>query len=607
MNQCFIDTKQIEPSKFEMKLPIVALQSEGSIQALSAHDKMQRESLVIQLRQIPREALDNLRHFQAQIGCLNRCSFCSQSAGTTLWNMSRSGLANLIAALKTVCLELALKDGRVLDYPLNSEHVFSDEFKMPQFGLLGTQRNDRPGVIYCYLDNDPSSYPHLDDLIQWFYEDLGVTVRIATVGYSRRNIIIQNMHQRISKHLMNGIAGIRLSFSAYTHGYTNALNTSRHEFELDTAEFLDTYRNTFLSQNKGRKTACIELRFKPLVVSQDVRVLNYDGRIIIRSGSYLVIQQNTDDLEKNASICDPHDHGKKLSANGTPCFIIRAKAEILENTWESLVQSILSDNTLSSSHFVKEIGLLHHLNNEDGEYYAVNAERNSQGVHAKFFYPLTECRPNSGMIDGERYHLNMLLALSKQELDQSWNDFDKLIEMLSKTANRVDLYDTVETQYIRKEIIDLVKSYARVLQYANYPSNVYFDKNLSVDTGHICNLGRAYHEYKAIASRANLPLTPDHERAFGTNGELAEEGIAWRIAITPNSMTTTAANARGVRNQYKDKPMILIEKLDLSMTATSHGQAQEKYFLAGDTSTHFTLQDMKHFPLIPGIKQQNSI
>ncbi|WP_025095044.1 hypothetical protein [Acinetobacter soli] len=72
-------------------------------------------------------------------------------------------------------------------------------------------------------------------------------------------------------------------------------------------------------------------------------------------------------------------------------------------------------------------------------------------------------------------------------------------------------------------------------------------------------------------------------------------------------MTTTAANARGVRNQYKDKPMILIEKLDLSMTATSHGQAQEKYFLAGDTSTHFTLQDMKHFPLIPGIKQQNSI
>ena len=602
MSQCFIEERERSQSKSDFKLRVAALQSEKSIHAVSAHDQMQRQSLVEQLRQIPREALDNLRHFQAQIGCLNRCSFCSQSAGTTLWNMPRAALANFIAALKTVCLEWALKSNQIFCEPLNDDHIFANDFKMPQFGLLGTCRNDRPGVIYCYLDNDPSNYPHLDDLIQWFYEDLGVKVRIATVGYSRRNIVMQNMHQRISDHLMNGVAGLRLSFSAYTHGYTNASNTSRDEFERDTAGFLTTYKDVFLSKNRGRKTACIELRFKPLVTSQPVSVLTYKGHLIIRSGSYLVIQQDTNDLQKNASIRNPHDHGKKLSLDGNPCFIIRAKANVLEKAWESAVQCILIGNTLPAEFSTLQTGQLHHLNNEDGDNYAVNAERTSQGVYAKFFYPLTGCRPNSGMIDGERYHLNTLLALSKQGLNQSWGDFEQLVGILLTTANNIELYDIVEANYIRQDIVELVQSYARVLQLANYPSTAYFDKNLSVDTGHICNLGRAYHEYKSIASRPDLPLTPDHERAFGQMGELAEEGVAWRIAITPNSKILSTSNARGTRNNYQDEPMIMIEKLDLSMTATSHGQTQDRYFISSESVSHFTLKDMQHFPLIPGIK-----
>lgn len=603
MNQCFIEKQERSLSESKLHLKIAALQSEKSINNVSMYDQIQRQNLVEQLRQIPPEALDNLRHFQAQIGCLNRCSFCSQSAGTTLWNMSREALANFIAALKTVCLEWALKHERISCQPLNNEHVFSNAFQMPKFGLLGARRNDRPGVIYCYLDNDPSNYPHLDDLIQWLHEDLGVQVRIATVGYSRRNIIMQNMHQKISNHLMHAIAGLRLSFSAYTHGYTDALNTSRDEFERDTAGFLTTYKNTFLSQKRGRKTACIELRFKPLVVSQPVTVLNYNGHLVIYSGSYLVIQQNSSDMEKNALICDPHDHGKKLSVDGTPCFIIRAKVDVLEDAWESAVKCVITGQKLPSNFSTQQIGVLHHLNNEDGDYYAINAERTSQGVHAKFFYPLTGCRPSSGMIDGERYHLNTLLTLSSQGLNQSWNDFEKLIDMLTITANNLEIYDSIEAKYVRKEVIELVQSYARVLQYANYPVSAYFDKNLSVDTGHICNLGRAYYEYKAIASRPDLPLTPDHERAFGQMGELAEEGIAWRIAITPNSTISSGSNARGKRNIYQEKPMIMIEKLDLSLTATSHGQAQDRYFISSESSSHFTLKDMLHFPLIPGTKQ----
>lgn len=64
---------------------LAALESEGSLQAVSIEDQRRREQLVSQIRALPRDALQTMRHFQTQVGCLNRCSFCSQSAGTTLW------------------------------------------------------------------------------------------------------------------------------------------------------------------------------------------------------------------------------------------------------------------------------------------------------------------------------------------------------------------------------------------------------------------------------------------------------------------------------------------------------------------------------------------
>lgn len=252
-------------------LPQAALQSEGSLAIVSVDDRQRRQFLIDQLRTLPREALQTMRHFQPQVGCLNRCSFCSQSAGTSLWNLPRRDLANLIAALKTVGLEWAIQDGDICNIPLNESGVFSSEFHMPKLGLIGNKRNDRPGVIYCYLDNDPSVYPYLDHMIQWLHEDLGVQVRIATVGYSRLNPNLQSMHERISHTLMSGVAGLRLSFSPYTYGWTQSAehrgSTSRDDFERDVAVMLQTYRSTFLSERKGRKGACVELRFRPLVVA----------------------------------------------------------------------------------------------------------------------------------------------------------------------------------------------------------------------------------------------------------------------------------------------------------------------------------------------------
>lgn len=584
-------------------LPLAVLQSEGTLLALSIEDQHRRKELVEQLRALPREALQTMRHFQTQVGCLNRCSFCSQSAGTTLWNMSRQDLANLVAALKTVGLEWARENGEVCAEPLDDARVFSQQFVMPVHGLIGNKRNDRPGVIYCYLDNDPAAYPHLDDMVQWLHEDLGVQVRIATVGYSRRNPKIQAMHERISSTLMSGIAGLRLSFSPYTYGWTQAAErvgaATRDDFERDVANMLYTYRSTFLSERKGRKGACVELRFRPLVVTAGVEVREVRGHLVIRSGPYLAVQKTSRRDLGVATLTDAKSHGTELSLPGEPCWLIYGSEQVLRDKAEGLIASLLQGTTLPATLQCRN-ALLHRLQNEDGEYFAVDAERRPNGVTAKYFFPKTAKRPSAGYIDGERYLLNLLIQAKATGKNQTWADIEGIIAALDALTGSLNDLDPKAAAYIREQVIELVKSYVRVLRLADYPSTAFFDKDLSVDTGHICNLGRAYHEYKAIASRPDLPLTPNHERAFGLTGELAEEGQAWRLAVAPVLGASSTASARGERNTYRDSPSILLERLDLAMTATPEGQSKERFFLKTEHIERITILDAQRFPVIPG-------
>jgi hypothetical protein len=584
-----------------LHLPVAALQSEGSIQNVSPDDLAHRQELVLELRKLPPSALSNIRHFQTQIGCLNRCGFCSQHAGSVIWNMPRNSLANLISALKTVCLENAIGNGRVSDCPLTQEGVFSNDFAMPKFGLLGNERKDRPGVIYCYLDNDPAAYPYLDDMIQWLHDDLGVKVRIATVGYSSSNQMIVEMHERISKTLTHGLAGLRLSFSPYTYGWTQSASrtgqASRDQFERDTAVLLQTYRGLFLSERKGRKGACVELRFRPLIKSKPVQLESLDGRMVIRSGSYLVVQAQAGESLDLAQITDPRRHDSMLDVAGSPCFVVRAPEQLIEADWVALTRAALREQRFESPQATVYPALLHRLKNEDGEYFAVDAERTSHGDFSKFFYVDAPSRPGQGMIDGERYHMNALIAAGTENRNRTWADVELIMDDLKAQSDGLLQFDPTAAAYIKDEILTLVESYVRILKQADYPATSYFDKNISVDTGHICNLGRAFTEYDGIASRSDLPLTPKHERAFGAGGELAEEGIAWRIAVAPLDQ---ARNARGERNAYQEQPAILVESLDLAMTATTSGQSKERYFLRDKAVERISVNDSKWFPMIPG-------
>lgn len=59
----------------------------------------QIESITQSLRQLPDEVFLRLQYFQPEAGCFNACAFCSQEAGTEIWQLDKKSLENLIKAI----------------------------------------------------------------------------------------------------------------------------------------------------------------------------------------------------------------------------------------------------------------------------------------------------------------------------------------------------------------------------------------------------------------------------------------------------------------------------------------------------------------------------
>lgn len=126
--------------------------------------------------EVDSNVLGKIRHFQPQIGCLNACSICSKHARSNVawWNIKRQ--RNVIAAIKHVALK----------------------FRKEKPYISWDRDNHRSGVIFSYLDNDIGNYYYLNEFIQLMYAELGVSTRISTVGYSRHNELLNEMHKKIN-------------------------------------------------------------------------------------------------------------------------------------------------------------------------------------------------------------------------------------------------------------------------------------------------------------------------------------------------------------------------------------------------------------------------
>ena len=527
-------------------------------------DYEERKILIEFLKKMPVEFFSKLRHFQPQIGCLNACSICSKYASTNMsyWNENR--IRNVIFAIK-----------------YSTPHT-----EKPL--IVWDRDNHRSGVIFSYLDNDVGSYKYFDKFVKLAYDELGVKTRISTVGFSRYNNELCNMHKSINKNL-EALGGVRLSFTPYSVGWACQNDSfNQKDYIADIANFLKIYKPYYDYAGSGSRDFCVELRFKPLVVNSKVIILNYNGYFVIYTDLLLYISTNKNIDFKETNISDPYVHRLKLDNEGIKFNKIKLNKK-LNN--EEEIKEYLNNNF----EIEKEVEV-YKTTNKDGEYYSIDPIMTDYGTDGYVIYPKTKTRLKDGYIINERFFLNALFKYKNEHnivqttLDStSWNDVDNVLKILLEIQHKYEKEgNEYKYNYIKNEIFPMISGYINALKLADYDAKVFFDKNFTIDTGIICNLGRAINEFNGLVSIENEPLTLNHERNYGNvNSTMTKEGVAWRISC-----------------DYDDK--ILVERLDLGSTATINGQetfAEEIQLINNDESIKF--KELKYKYFIPGQVKKN--
>lgn len=506
---------------------------------ISLEDYYERKIIADEFQKLPIDFFSKMRHFQPQIGCLNSCSICSKFAGSAVsyWNENR--IRNVVAAIKAVSMD------------------FRD--KKPY--IVWDRKEHRNGVIFSYLDNDIGNYYYLDKFIKIAYDELGVKTRISTVGFSRHNERVKQVHMKInSGEMLNYLAGVRLSFTPYEIGWESGCRSkyfSRNEYIQDMAEFLKIYKQYYNKAGSGSRKMCVELRYKPLAIRANVIAKKYNGYLVIATGNYLYISCDKKCSMKESQILDAYDHAIKLTEEPQMFYSINLDCDVCDE--KDLDYVMKKYDTKPNQNVVS----VYMLKNADGEYYSIDPSISDIGNYGINIYPQTYARKQSGYLITERFFLNALYdyknSIGLKSMDcfnnAKWCDVDSVINILELNGIEYEKLKKYEkSTYIRTEILPMIKAYISALKIADYKPADIFNPNFTIDTGIICNMGRALNEFCGLTQKVNEPLTPTHERNYGRhNSTMTQEGTAWRLSC-----------------DYGDK--LLIEKLNLKDTSSENGQ-----------------------------------
>lgn len=538
---------------------------------ISQEDMQERIKVYNEIKDLPEDFFSKLRHLQPQIGCLNACRICSKYASTNMAFWAEKRQRNVISAIK------------VASYKYKKEKPF----------IVWNRPEHRNGVIFSYLDNDIGNYYYLKSFIKLCYEELGVETRISTVGYSKYNERLNKMHKEInSSDLLPCLGGVRLSFTPYECGWvcSNNQKYSRKNYIEDMTNFLKVYKSYYKYAGSGSRKFCVELRYKPLVVKSNVYVFNYNEHFIISSCNYLYISKEQNIKFNVAQISDPFDHSIVL--NQKPQKFLYLDLKFIPKSINELIQYL--DMIDLNIQYDKGIVDVYKLENRDGEYYSINPSLINDCNYGINFYPLAKSRTSSGYIVVERFLLNAIAELKKQKQKEdnfTWEDVDEVLNICRKNAINYKATGKVEkSNYILNELLPIVEAYVYALKKADYMPENFFDKNFTIDTGIICNLGRAISEFGGLTGFENEPLTPTHERNYGMyNSKMKQEDSAWRLSC-----------------EYNNE--ILIEKLELKNTATDNGQmSYQKRIKLKNKDEQLNFSSLKTDALIPGQVNPNTI
>lgn len=536
--------------------------------SISNHDYSVRKYLYEQFMMLPKDFVSKMRHLQPQIGCFNNCGFCSKFSAckSEFWN--EKSLRNIVSALKYTAFNYTNGDL-----------------------LLAWDRNEhRVGVTFPYLNNDIGNYYYLDKFVDICYKELGVRTRISTVGFSRHNKKLNKVHKTLcNSDSLFALAGVRLSLTQYGRVWEErGKNNSLIEYQKDIVNFLKIYKPYYKNFGSGFRKMCVELRYNPLVKNENVYISTYNNHMVIATGNYLYVSIEKDVKLNVAHIVDPYLHSLKISED--PVLFNEYNLDYSFKSSNQMKQ-YLSKNL--DKLFLKRKCEFYLFENRDGKYYAINPRITDIGNYGMNIYPKTVKRKKSGYLITERFFLNALydfkknhnLKLRDKYINSSWSDVSNVLKICNKIGNDYKKENKIDKyEYIMEHVLPIIKLYGSSLKQAGYSSDAFFDSKFTIDTGTICNLGRAIHLFKGITSFINEPLTPTHERNYGrTCSTMKQENYGWRLSCGFNDN-------------------IEIEKLDLFNTASDKGQQSFKEVI-NLPNFNEKIVDGKEKYLYPGVER----
>jgi hypothetical protein len=554
-----------------------------------------RAHLRDQLRDMPDDVFSRLQYLQPQVGCFNRCLFCSQHAGTDIWQFTRRGLTDFLVAFASVAAERVGTRGRI-----------------------ARDRPHKPGELFPYVDNDIGSYAHLDHYIDQVDRLLGCKTRLTTVGFSAGAAPLVAMHRRIVDELSDAVSGFRLSITPFTYGWTEAGErsggTTRRRFVADLAHLLRLYRPLIDRLGTGKSRFCAELRFRPLAAPSPVTDTVVDGHHVVAAGPHLLIEHGRTGRPPEPGEVAGLDASVPDVAPGAvftrpPArYLAVTSAPLATLGVEGAVRAVLAGRVDGAVVRQADVYLLANL---DGPYYAADPPFAQDGsVHSLHIYPATATR-QSGYNDASRYLLNALLAhkrirrLGRRDefVDATARDIGAVLVRLRRLAVRLDPVDPTAATHIRAEILPLVRDYAHAILAAGLPPALFFSRGFTIDTGQAVNHGRARVLFRGLVSTMDEPVTPWEQRSnFGSS---LKENV-WRIAPVPFSATpsrTVGLASRGGKNPWGQAPSLVVQEIEPRYVQTNDhrtGRPLRQYRIDGVELEHVRLADALRTRLLPG-------
>lgn len=518
-----------------------------------------RRNLLEQLRRLPPQALTNLQYLQPQVGCFNRCAFCSQSAGADIWQLTRQGLRNFVAALAYAARDYS---GAQCNLAANRVH--------------------KPRILFPYMDNDIGAYPYLDEYVNLVYSELGCRIRLTTVGYSSQNAHLVAMHHRIAETYTKAIAGFRLSFTPFTYGWTVTAQRSgssyRHQFIWDVANALKTYRPVLDYLGPGHETFCVELRFKPLVEATQVIDTLHRGHHIIFAAPYLLVsldKTNARPLPVSVvELLNNRPGNRDATSAPVPVFSSPPTHYLLAMSYQYDRKDIglLVDRLLCGTLHEAEANPVdvYSVRNRDGVYYAINPGISIDGsFRALHIYPATAAR-RGGYNDASRHFLNSLIQYKREHgfsrrgdfESATWANVDDVLDRIRQLAQSLSAGHPAATYHILNDIVPLVQDYAKVLRRSGLPARYFFSSSFTIDTGQAINQGRARGLFRGLASVGDEPMTVWEERS---NLISKGKGRVWRMSPVPFDLQAgqpLVERLSGKKNVSGPKRSMLVQELD---------------------------------------------